>query len=57
MDWLKIFFPILDYFRDGDELDTTQVISQNNRELAEELKDKGPMTAQQIIEYVKDKKI
>jgi hypothetical protein len=55
MNIINLLFPIIKIFEDLDtnELD---IIVQNNFELAKELEDKPPMTAQQIKEYVKNKK-
>ncbi len=55
MKIIDLFFPIIKMYEnlETNELD---VIVQNNLELAKELEDKPPMTAQQIKEYVKNKK-
>jgi hypothetical protein len=55
MNIINLLFPIIKIFEDLDtnELD---IIAQNNFELAKELEGKPPMTAQQIKEYVKNKK-
>lgn len=57
MDIINTLFPIVKTFEEvfniGHE---TDVISQNNYELAKELEGKPPMSAQEIKEYVKNKK-
>ena len=53
---MNIFFPILQIIEDLRIKDECEIISENNWKLAEELKDMPPMTAQEIKEYVKNKK-
>jgi hypothetical protein len=57
MNLIDLLFPIVKTFNEvmtiGHE---TEVISQNNYELAQELEGKPPMSAQEIKEYVKNKK-
>ena len=56
MDLIDILFPIIRTFQEVFSIThETEVISQNNYELAKELEDKPPMSAQEIKEYVKNK--
>ena len=51
-----LLFPIVKTFQEVFTIThETEVISQNNYELAKELEGKPPMSAQEIKEYVKNK--
>ena len=56
MDIINTLFPIVKTFQEVFSIThETEVISQNNYELAKELEGKPPMSAQEIKEYVKNK--
>ena len=56
MDLIDILFPIIKTFEEVFSIThETEVISQNNYDLAKELEGKPPMSAQEIKEYVKNK--
>ena len=56
MELIDILFPIVKTFEDVFTIThETEVISQNNYELAKELEGKPPMSAQEIKEYIKNK--
>jgi hypothetical protein len=55
MKLIDILFPILKTFEDIQKTDLDE-ISENNYELSQELKDKPAMSAQEIVDYVKNKK-
>ena len=56
MDLINILFPIVKTFEEVFTIThETEVISQNNYELAKELEGKPPMSAQEIKEYIKNK--
>ena len=56
MKTIDLLFPIVKIFNEiykiGHE---TDIISQNNYELSQELEGKPPMSAQEIKEYIKNK--
>jgi hypothetical protein len=56
MKWIKSLFPMWDALVsiNNDESGPGE-ISKNNLQLAEELKDKPPMNANEIKEYIKNK--
>ena len=54
MTLFDLLFPIFRVFVDL-QTNETDVISQNNYRLAQELEGKPPMSAQEIKEYVKNK--
>ena len=56
MDIINTLSPIIKTFEEVFSIThETEVISQNNYELAKELEGKPPMSAQEIKEYVKNK--
>ena len=57
MKIVDLFFPIFKSFTEVFTIThETEIISHNNYELAKELEGKPPMSAQEIKEYVKNKK-
>ena len=57
MEILNLLFPIIKTFEEVFNIThETEVISRNNYELSKELEGKPPMSAQEIKEYVKNKK-
>ena len=54
MSWFELLFPMLASIKDPMRTSVDE-ISDNNYRLAQELEGKGPMSAQEIKQYVKDK--
>jgi len=54
MSWFELLFPVFASIKDPMR-NSVDEISDNNYRLAQELEGKGPMSAQQIKQYVKDK--
>jgi len=54
MSWFELLFPMLASIKDPMR-NSVDDISDNNYRLAQELEGKGPMSAQEIKQYVKDK--
>lgn len=56
MKWIKLLFPMWDaWVSINNDESGPDTIGKNNLELAEELKNKPPMNANEIKEYIKNK--